>query len=75
MFNFNIRNSDVNENCELNRSFSEDDILMAIKFASYSILFLNRGLYLVVGLRALFALFIKIKGMPIIQISTEELMF
>ena len=28
-------------------------------FASYSILFFNQGLYLVVGLRALFAIFIK----------------
>ena len=44
-------------------------------FASYSILFLNQGLYLVVGLRALFALFIKNKGMPIIKIITEALQF
>ena len=32
VFNFDMRNSDINENSELNRSFSsEDDILMAIK--------------------------------------------
>ena len=32
VFNFDMRNSDINEKSELNRSFSsEDDILMAIK--------------------------------------------
>ena len=30
-FNFNIQNADVNDNCDLNKSFSEDDILHAIK--------------------------------------------
>ena len=30
-FNFNIQNADVNDNFELNKSISEDDILHAIK--------------------------------------------
>ena len=30
-FNFNIQTADVNDNCELNKSFSEGDILHAIK--------------------------------------------
>ena len=98
-FNFNIQNADVNDNFELNKSFSENDIVHAIKslknnkscgndlilnkflkcasgkmlsvFCKLFNIVLHQVLYLVAGLRELFALFTRIKGMPTTLIITK----
>ena len=46
-----------------------------MSFVCYLILFLIQGLYLVVGLRALFVLFIKIKGTATIQTTTDRFLY